>query len=82
MFKVLESHTFAKSSHTPQNEYVLGKSIDPKLIGFIQSKDSILSVLESMLIFQRNILTEDNACTNLLESPFLINDIHLRGDKR
>lgn len=38
MFKVLESHTFAKSSHTPQNEYVLGKSIDPKLIGFIQSK--------------------------------------------
>ena len=37
MFKVLESHTFAKSSHTPQNEYVLGKSIDPKLIGFIQS---------------------------------------------
>ena len=42
----------------------------------------ILSVLESMLIFQRNILTEDNACTNLLESPFLINDIHLRGDKR
>lgn len=31
MFKVLESHTFAKSAHTPQNEYVLGKSIDPKL---------------------------------------------------